>query len=67
MDARRGQLERLGTALDALSPLKVLQRGYSMAVSPEGHVLKTKDAFHQGDRFRLRVTDGEVEARVEAE
>ena len=67
LDARRGQLERLGTALDALSPLKVLQRGYSMAVSPEGHVLKTKDAFHPGDRFRLRVTDGDVEARVEAE
>ena len=67
LNDRRNRLDRLGTALDALSPLKVLRRGYSMALSPDGQVLKTRDAFHPGDRFRLRITDGEVSARVEAE
>jgi exodeoxyribonuclease VII large subunit len=67
LDTRRNQLDRLGMALDALSPLKVLQRGYSVALSPEGKVLKTRDAFQPGDRFRLRITDGEVPVRVETE
>jgi exodeoxyribonuclease VII large subunit len=67
LDVPRNQLDRLGTALDALSPLKILQRGYSVALSPEGRVLKTRDDFQPGDRLRLRITDGEVPVRVETE
>ena len=62
---RRQALDRLGVALDALSPLKVLQRGYGLALSSEGRVLRRRADFPDGTRFRLRLADGEVPARVE--
>ena len=62
--ADRARAETLGAALDALSPLKVLVRGYSVARDGEGRVLKTVADFPAGRNFRLRVTDGEVNAQV---
>ena len=50
--------------LDALSPLKILERGYSLARDPDGRVLKRVAQFPAGRAFRLRVSDGEVPARV---
>ncbi len=57
--------DRLGASLDALSPLKVLERGYSVARDENGHVLKAVADFPAGREFRLRVVDGEVHARSE--
>ena len=62
---RRQALDRFGVALDALSPLKVLQRGYGLALSPDGKVLRRRADFPDGTPFRLRLADGEVLARVE--
>jgi len=65
INIRRQALDRLGVALDALSPLKVLQRGYGLALSPDGKVLRRRADFPEGTPFRLRLADGEVLARVE--
>lgn len=62
---RREVASRLGATLEALSPLKVLERGYSMARSDDGRVLSRVEDLPAGRRFNLRVSDGEVEARVE--
>jgi exodeoxyribonuclease VII large subunit len=63
---RRGhQIVRLAAQLDALSPLRVLDRGYAVPLDAEGRVLKTRSAFVAGEAFRLRISDGEVPARVE--
>lgn len=51
--------------LDALSPLKVLERGYAVALGEGGRVLSRAAQFPAGLPFRLRVADGEVGARVE--
>jgi exodeoxyribonuclease VII large subunit len=51
--------------LDALSPLKVLARGYAVARDEDGKVLKRVVQLPAGKEFRLRVTDGEVDARVQ--
>jgi exodeoxyribonuclease VII large subunit len=68
-DARlaRGEsaLGRLAAALDALSPLKVLERGYAVARDEGGRVLRRVADLPPGLRFRLRVADGEVPARAE--
>jgi exodeoxyribonuclease VII large subunit len=61
----RHRLERLAGRLDALSPLRILDRGYAVPVDPEGRVLKRRDEFAPGAAFTLRVADGSVPARVE--
>ena len=51
--------------LDALSPLKVLLRGYAIASDSGGHVLSTVDAASPGDRISLRLSDGILACEVE--
>ncbi|HEY0810514.1 MAG TPA: exodeoxyribonuclease VII large subunit [Longimicrobiales bacterium] len=50
--------------LEALSPLAALNRGYSVAMSREGNVLKRTADFERGKGFVLRVSDGSVDCRV---
>jgi len=64
--ARCGALvDRLGGKLDALSPLKVLQRGYSVARADTGEVLRRVRDFVAGEEFRLTVSDGDVRAKTQ--
>ncbi len=62
----RHRAERLAAQLDALSPLRILDRGYAVPVDPDGRVLKRREDFRPGASFRLRVADGDVGARVES-
>lgn len=65
LERPRRDLERLGAQLDALSPLRVLERGYSVARGDAGRVLRRIADFAPGSPFTLRVVDGTVPARVE--
>lgn len=49
--------------LDALSPLKTLSRGYSI-VQKDNKIVKTVKELKQGDNIKLRLTDGEKEAKI---
>ena len=64
LERHRHELSGLAGRLDALSPLKILERGYALARDEQGRVLKRVVQFPSGLRFRLRVTDGEVAARA---
>ena len=61
------RLQQASGTLDAVSPLRTLKRGYSIATldTPEGPRLirETKQA-RQGDTFDLQVTDGSISAQV---
>jgi exodeoxyribonuclease VII large subunit len=61
----RRAMELLAAQLDALSPLRVLDRGYSVARDEDGRVLRRVEQFTPGLGFGLRVSDGDVRARVE--
>lgn len=61
----RHRFGSLAAALDALSPLKVLGRGYSIARTEEGTVISRLEQTHPGQRLNLRVSDGELFCRVE--
>ena len=65
LKARRTWTDRLAAQLDALSPLRVLGRGYAVAIGTDGRVLKRRADFVRDETFRLQVVDGDVRARVE--
>jgi exodeoxyribonuclease VII large subunit len=65
LEVRRIQAGRLAAQLEALSPLRVLGRGYAVPMDDAGRVLKRQAEFLTGESFRLRVVDGNVRARVE--
>jgi exodeoxyribonuclease VII large subunit len=65
LQIKRSLAERLAVQLDALSPLRVLGRGYAVPMDGDGRVLKRCTDFIPAELFRLRVADGEVRARVE--
>jgi exodeoxyribonuclease VII large subunit len=50
--------------LDAMSPLKVLTRGYAMAQTEEGSVIKSVQQVNKGDSIRVAISDGILTARV---
>jgi exodeoxyribonuclease VII large subunit len=50
--------------LDALSPLKVLTRGYALVRDGEGEVLKSIRQVQPGDRITVSLSDGKLGAVV---
>jgi exodeoxyribonuclease VII large subunit len=50
--------------LDAMSPLKVLTRGYSMAQAEDGKVLRSVSQVHTGDQIQVSFSDGSLLANV---
>jgi exodeoxyribonuclease VII large subunit len=64
LDRSRARLSEGGARLEALSPLKVRERGYAVARDASGVVLRRVAQFSAGAGFRLRVHDGEIAARV---
>ena len=50
--------------LDAMSPLKVLTRGYAMAQTEDGTVLRSVTQAHPGDQIQISVSDGKLSAAV---
>jgi exodeoxyribonuclease VII large subunit len=61
---RRARAGALAGRLEALSPLSTLARGYAVARTDEGRVLRQVDDFPPGRRFRLRVQDGTIDAEA---
>jgi len=50
--------------LDAMSPLKVLTRGYSMAQKEDGEVVRSISQVESGDRITVSLADGKLSAQV---
>jgi exodeoxyribonuclease VII large subunit len=65
LETRRHLTDRLAAQLDALSPLRVLGRGYAVPMGQDGRILKRQADFIRGQAFRLQISDGDVSARVE--
>lgn len=71
-DLSQGQLVRkrqrfaaISAALDAMSPLKVLGRGYAVARDAEGRILKTYRDISVGDTVTVTLGEGGFTSRVE--
>ncbi len=62
----RQEFARLAAKLDALSPLKVLGRGYSIALDAEGRAVREADQLKAGDKLDLRLSRGGAKCLVES-
>lgn len=52
-------------SLDALSPLAVLQRGFAIAQTADGSLLRDAEGVAVGDRVKVRLARGRIDTRVE--
>ena len=68
-EALRGRHRALETRLgklDALSPLRVLDRGYSIATRADGHAVRDANEVEDGDELLLRLARGRLRAMVKS-
>jgi len=61
---RKVRLERMDTALQALSPLAILERGYALVFDASGKLLKDAARVKAGDEISARLAKGTVNATV---
>ena len=61
----RERLAGLAAALDAMSPMKVLGRGYAIARDGEGRVLSSVKQTGAGEKLTLRLADGSLRCHVD--
>ncbi len=61
---RRSRLERLTEALQALSPLAILDRGYALVLDASGKLLKDAKDAKPGQEITARLAKGEIRATV---
>ena len=68
MEAQLAQKAReqagLAAALDAMSPLRVLMRGYAIAAQESGETVRSVKQLQIGQSLRLRVSDGSAKCMV---
>lgn len=64
MTEKRHELSRLSAVLEAMSPLKVISKGYSAVFRADGSVVRSVNDVSPGDGIILRVADGTVNAEV---
>lgn len=58
------RLERMGRALETLSPLAILERGYALVFDSAGTLVKDAAQVEEGDEIAARVAKGEIRAKV---
>lgn len=64
LSAQQQRFATLATSLDALSPLRVLGRGYAMAQCEDGTVLKSAAQVAVGENIHLRLGQGNLRCTV---
>lgn len=65
LSGKRERFAALTASLDALSPLKVLGRGYAVAKNQEGHIIKDSADVSVGDRVAVELGHGALECTVD--
>ncbi len=63
---KRQRFAQLGAALDALSPLKVLGRGYGLIRDEDGGIVKSYQDVQPGQYIRIYLQEGGLDAHVDS-
>lgn len=64
VERKKRRYVEMTAKLDAMSPLKVLTRGYAMAQNEDGQVLRSIQQVNAGDKVSITVSDGRIMAAV---
>lgn len=62
--ASERRFANLAAKLDALSPLKVLARGYMIGMDENGNAVRKTEDVHTGDKITLRLSDGNAKCEI---
>ena len=65
VESGKQQLGMAAAALDAMSPLRVLERGYAIAQDVRGRAIREANTMAIGDELRVRLWKGALDCRVE--
>jgi exodeoxyribonuclease VII large subunit len=58
------RVERMGRALETLSPLAILERGYALVFNSSGNLIKDAGQVMVGEEISARMARGEIRATV---
>ena len=65
VSAQMRRFAHLAASLDALSPLKVLGRGFAMAQTEDGTVIRSAEQVQVGDKIEVRLGEGTLGCTVD--
>jgi exodeoxyribonuclease VII large subunit len=65
LSKKHSDFERILSTLGALSPLKIMERGYSLAYSEESRLVKSINQVKIDERVQIQLTDGSLYCKVE--
>ena len=65
IESARSQFGVTVAELDAMSPLRTLERGYAIAQNASGAIVREASAVSAGDELHVRLWKGAVDCRVE--
>ena len=58
------QLQQLAHALDAVSPLATLGRGYAIVMNDKEQIIRQTKQVKAGDRIKARLAEGQLYCQV---
>jgi exodeoxyribonuclease VII large subunit len=64
VEFKRSRLYQKMAVLDSLSPLKVVDRGYSLVQSAEGQLIKSTNQLNENDLLDIRFAQGKAQVQV---
>jgi len=63
LETERLRLASLSSMLEALSPLKILSKGYAL-VSAKGRIINSLSSLSVGDEIELKLNDGDLKCNI---
>lgn len=64
-DRAQLELNALTGSIESKSPLKIMQKGYSLVYDEDEHLVKSVSQVKGGESVSIRLSDGSIKARIE--
>ena len=64
LDNKKNNLDKLHKSIKILSPLSILDRGYSIILNEKGSAIKSSNDVNKGDNLKARLSKGTIDLEV---